>query len=306
MIVFPNAKINIGLNVVAKREDGYHDIETVFYPVLLQDALEIKLMRPLDPAQIRKRIEAGLLVQPDDVFMPYRILPKKEEIPCCSLEMTGNEFPFKAADNLVVKAYVMLQQDFDLPSIDIKLHKHIPSRAGLGGGSSDCAFMISLLNRRFNLRMRESMMERYAARLGSDCAFFITNTPSLATGRGEILNPINLSLKGYTILLVKPDVSVSTAEAYGGVTPHKPEISLAEAVVRPVSEWKDCVFNDFEPSVFAKYPLLADIKQKLYDLGADYAAMTGSGSTIYGIFRQPLDNPAELFPEMFTCQREMA
>ena len=306
MIVFPNAKINIGLNVVAKREDGYHDIETVFYPVLLQDALEIKLMRPLDPAQIRKRIEAGLLVQPDDVFMPYRILPKKEEIPCCSLEMTGNEFPFKAADNLVVKAYVMLQQDFDLPSIDIKLHKHIPSGAGLGGGSSDCAFMISLLNRRFNLRMRESMMERYAARLGSDCAFFITNTPSLATGRGEILNPINLSLKGYTILLVKPDVSVSTAEAYGGVTPHKPEISLAEAVVRPVSEWKDCVFNDFEPSVFAKYPLLADIKQKLYDLGADYAAMTGSGSTIYGIFRQPLDNPAELFPEMFTCQREMA
>ena len=220
--------------------------------------------------------------------------------------MTGNEFPFKAADNLVVKAYVMLQQDFDLPSIDIKLHKHIPSGAGLGGGSSDCAFMISLLNRRFNLRMRESMMERYAARLGSDCAFFITNTPSLATGRGEILNPINLSLKGYTILLVKPDVSVSTAEAYGGVTPHKPEISLAEAVVRPVSEWKDCVFNDFEPSVFAKYPLLADIKQKLYDLGADYAAMTGSGSTIYGIFRQPLDNPAELFPEMFTCQREMA
>ena len=305
MIVFPNAKINIGLNVVAKREDGYHDIETVFYPVLLQDALEIKLMRPLDPAQIRKRIEAGLLVQPDDVFMPYRILPKKEEIPCCSLEMTGNEFPFKAADNLVVKAYVMLQQDFDLPSIDIKLHKHIPSGAGLGGGSSDCAFMISLLNRRFNLRMRESMMERYAARLGSDCAFFITNTPSLATGRGEILNPINLSLKGYTILLVKPDVSVSTAEAYGGVTPHKPEISLAEAVVRPVSEWKDCVFNDFEPSVFAKYPLLAEIKQKLYDLGAEYAAMTGSGSTIYGIFRQPLDNPADIFPDMFVCQRDL-
>ena len=305
MIVFPNAKINIGLNVVAKREDGYHDIETVFYPVLLQDALEIKLMRPLDPAQIRKRIEAGLLVQPDDVFMPYRILPKKEEIPCCSLEMTGNEFPFKAADNLVVKAYVMLQQDFDLPSIDIKLHKHIPSGAGLGGGSSDCAFMISLLNRRFNLRMRESMMERYAARLGSDCAFFITNTPSLATGRGEILNPINLSLKGYTILLVKPDVSVSTAEAYGGVTPHKPEISLAEAVMRPVSEWKDCVFNDFEPSVFAKYPLLAEIKQKLYDLGAEYAAMTGSGSTIYGIFRQPLDNPADIFPDMFVCQRDL-
>ena len=246
------------------------------------------------------------MVQPDDVFMPYRLFPKKEDIPCCSLEMTGNEFPFKAADNLVVKAYLMLQQDFDLPSIDIKLHKHIPSGAGLGGGSSDCAFMISLLNRRFNLRMRDSMMERYAARLGSDCAFFISNIPSIATGRGEILNPISLSLKGYTILLVKPDVSVSTAEAYAGVTPHKPETALADAVMRPVSEWKDCVFNDFEPSVFAKYPLLGEIKQKLYALGAEYAAMTGSGSTVYGIFRTPIDNPAGLFPDMFTCQREMA
>ena len=306
MITFPNAKINIGLNVVAKRGDGYHDIETVFYPVLLQDALEISLMRPLDPALLRKRLEAGLLVQPDDVFMPYRLLPrKKEDIPCCSLEMTGNEFPFKAADNLVVKAYLMLQQDFELPSIDIKLHKHIPSGAGLGGGSSDGAFMITLLNRRFNLRMRESLMERYAARLGSDCAFFIANTPSIATGRGEILNSISLSLKGYTILLVKPEESVSTAEAYAGVTPHKPDISLAEAVMRPVCEWKDCVFNDFEPSVFTKHPLLGEIKQKLYDLGADYAAMTGSGSTIYGIFRQPLDNPADLFPGMFTCQREL-
>ena len=290
---------------VAKRTDGYHDIETVFYPVLLQDALEIKPMRPLDPAQLRKRLEAGLLVQPDDAFMPYRLFPKREDIPCCSLEMTGNEFPFKAADNLVVKAYLLLQQDFDLPSIDIKLHKHIPSGAGLGGGSSDCAFMITLLNRRFNLRMRESMMERYAARLGSDCAFFISNTPSIATGRGEILNPINLSLKGYTILLVKPDVAVSTAEAYAGVTPKQPDVALSEAVMRPVSEWKDCVFNDFEPSVFKKYPLLADIKQRLYGLGAEYAAMTGSGSTIYGLFHQPLDNPADLFPGMFTCQREL-
>ena len=306
MIAFPNAKINIGLNVVAKRSDGYHDIETVFYPVLLQDALEIKPMRPLDPAQLRKRIEAGLLVQPDDAFMPYRLLPrKKEDIPCCSLEMTGNEFPFSAADNLVVKAYLLLQQDFDLPSIDIKLHKHIPSSAGLGGGSSDCAFMITLLNRRFNLRMRESMMERYAAKLGADCAFFVSNTPSFATGKGEILNPIGLTLKGYTILLVKPDIAVKTADAYSSVTPHRPEISLADAVMRPVSEWKDCVFNDFEPSVFAKHPLLAEIKQKLYDLGAEYAAMTGSGSTIYGIFRQPFDSPADLFPDMFTCQREL-
>ena len=306
MIAFPNAKINIGLNVVAKRSDGYHDIETVFYPVLLQDALEIKPMRPLDPAQLRKRLEAGLLVQPDDVFMPYRLFRRKEDIPCCSLEMTGTEFPFKAADNLVVKAYLLLQQDFDLPSIDIKLHKHIPSGAGLGGGSSDCAFMITLLNRRFNLRMRDSMMERYAARLGSDCAFFISNTPALATGRGEVLSPVSLSLKGYTILLVKPDVSVSTTEAYASLTPKQPVIPLAEAIKRPVTEWKDCVFNDFEPSVFAKYPLLADIKQKLYSMGAVYSAMSGSGSTVYGLFREPLDNPADQFPGMFTCQREMA
>ena len=305
MITFPNAKINIGLNVVAKRNDGYHDIETVFYPVLLQDALEIKPMRPLDPAQLRKRIEAGLLVQPDDAFIPYRLLPRREEIPCCSLEITGNDFPFKAADNLVVRAYLMLQQDFDLPSIDIKLHKHIPSGAGLGGGSSDCAFMISLLNRRFNLRMRESLMERYAARLGSDCAFFISNTPSLATGRGEILNPIGLTLKGYTILLVKPDVAVSTAEAYGSLTPKHPEIPLEEAIKRPVAEWKECVFNDFETTVFAKYPLLADIKRKLYSMGAVYASMSGSGSTVYGIFREPFDAPGDLFPDMFVCQREL-
>ena len=306
MIAFPNAKINVGLNVVARRPDGYHDIETVFYPVLLQDALEITLMRPLDPAQLRKRIEAGLLVQPDDVFMPFRLRRRKEDIPCCSLEMTGNEFPFIAADNLVVKAYLMLQQDFDLPSIDIKLHKHIPSGAGLGGGSSDCAFMITLLNRRFNLRMRDSMMERYAARLGSDCAFFISNTPSIATGRGEILNPVGLSLKGYSVLLVKPDVSVSTAEAYASLTPKQPEIPLAEAIRRPVAEWKDCVFNDFETTVFAKYPLLADIKRRLYSMGAVYAAMSGSGSTVYGLFRESLDNPADEFPGMFVCQRQMA
>lgn len=279
MIAFPNAKINIGLNVVAKREDGYHDIETVFYPVLLQDVLEVM---PMHRVQIRKENTTGY-----------------------ELEMTGNEYPFPAQDNLVVKAYLMLAQDFNLPAVDIRLYKHIPSGAGLGGGSSDCAAMISLLNRRFNLHMRDPMMERYAARLGSDCAFFITNTPSLATGRGEILTPISLSLCQYTILLVKPDVHVSTAQAYAGVTPHKPDIALADAIHRPVSEWKDCISNDFEPSVFSAFPILGDIKSKLYDLGAEYASMTGSGSTIFGLFRKPFDNPQDLFPGMFVCQREM-
>lgn len=305
MIAFPNAKINIGLNVVSKREDGYHDIETVFYPVLLQDALEINPVRHVDAAQIRRRIEAGMLVQPDDPFLRLYRHRTQEEVPYCSLEMTGNEYPFPAADNLVTKAYLLLLKDFDLPAVEVKLHKHIPSGAGLGGGSSDCAAMISLLNRRFNLRMRDSLMESYAARLGSDCAFFIRNTPCIATGRGEILNPVDLSLKGYTILLVKPNVYVSTAQAYRGVTPKRPELSLADSIKLPVSEWKQCIVNDFETSVFAQFPLLADIKNRLYGLGAEYAAMSGSGSTVYGLFKTPLETPADLFPDMFVCQRDL-
>ena len=305
MIAFPNAKINIGLNVVRKREDGYHDIETVFYPVNLQDALEISLMRPLDPSQLISRLEAGKLVQPDDALPFFKSRRKKDGLPCCQLEMSGLDSDFPAQDNLVVKAYLMLLEDFDLPSIDIKLYKHIPTGAGLGGGSSDCASMLELLNRRFNLRMRDSALERYAARLGSDCPFFISGQPSLATGRGEILKTISLSLAGYTILLVKPDVHVSTAQAYAGVTPRQPETSLLESVMRPVVEWRDCVKNDFEPSVFAKFPVLAEIKEKLYGLGAEYAAMTGSGSTMFGIFRKPLDNAQDLFKNMFTCQREL-
>lgn len=307
MITFPNAKINIGLNVINKRADGYHDIETVFYPVLLQDALEVSLMRPLDPSQWRKRIEAGFLNKPEGIFARNPLRRKSDEaVPCCSLEMTGNEFPYSGPDNLVVKAYLMLQEDFDLPSIDIKLYKHIPAGAGLGGGSSDCAFMISLLNRRFNLRMRPSLMERYAARLGSDCPFFIANKPSIATGRGDVLTPIALSLRGYTVLLVKPQVSISTAVAYSGITPKQPLIPLADAIMRPISEWKECVTNDFEYSLFERYPELSQIKEQLYSLGAVYASMSGSGSTIYGLFQTPLDNPSEYFPGMFTCQREMA
>lgn len=305
MIAFPNAKINIGLNVVRKREDGYHDIETVFYPVNLQDALEISLMRPLDPSQLISRLKAGKLVQPDDALPFFKSRKKKEGLPCCQLDMSGLDGDFPAHENLVVKAYLMLLEDFDLPSIDIRLYKHIPTGAGLGGGSSDCASMLELLNRRFNLRLRDSALERYAARLGSDCPFFISGQPSLATGRGEILTPISLSLAGYTVLLVKPDVFVSTAQAYAGVTPKQPEMSLSESVRRPVCEWKDCIRNDFEPSVFSKFPILGEVKEKLYSLGAEYAAMTGSGSTVYGLFRKPLDNPQDLFKNMFTCQREL-
>lgn len=303
MISFPNCKINIGLNVISKRSDGFHDIETVFYPVNYQDALEIKLMKPLDALTIRKRIESHMLISADSVFPSGK--RRQVDIPCCSLSMSGNELECASMDNLVVKAYTMLLEDFDLPAIDIELHKHIPSGAGLGGGSADGAFMISLLNKRFNLRMKDSMMERYAARLGSDCAFFIKNRPAFAEGRGEVLSSIDLSLSGYVLVIVKPDVFVSTAEAYAGVTPKRPQNSLRESVKKPISEWKNLIFNDFEESVFARHPQLGQIKQKLYDLGAEYAAMSGSGSALYGIFREPLSRPSDMFSDMFCCQREL-
>lgn len=318
MITFPNSKINIGLNVVNKRPDGYHDIETVFYPVNLQDALEINLMKPLETSSIRKAVERtigksvertiGKSVEGARFIKPFGagLTPdEKTDNTPYSLSLLGTKFPGEAKDNLVVKAYMMMLEDFILPSIDIHLYKHIPTGAGLGGGSSDCASMIMLLNRRFGLRLTDSCMERYAARLGSDCAFFIKNKPVFATGKGEIMTPIELSLKGYTLLLIKPDVSVNTKEAYDNISIGRPEIPLRDAVKRPIREWKDLIFNDFEKHVFSKYPQIRDIKQKMYDLGALYAAMTGSGSTVYGIFENPLDNPAFLFPDMFCRQREL-
>lgn len=305
MISFPNAKINIGLHVVGKRPDGYHDIETVFYPVNLQDALEVTLMKPLDSGELRRRISAGKLVRPEETPLLSRMRRKADDLPCCSLEMTGLDIEGPAQDNLVVKAYLMLAHDFDLPAIDIRLHKHIPTGAGMGGGSSDGASMISLLNRRFGLRMKDGLMEQYAARLGSDCAFFIQNTPVIATGRGEIMNPVNLNLHGWYIVLVKPDVHISTAMAYAGVVPQEPPLPLQEAVRRPVTQWRDIIVNDFEQSVFKQYPVLSEIKEKLYAMGAGYASMTGSGATVYGLFKKPADNPAATFPGMFCAQREL-
>lgn len=310
MITFPNSKINIGLNVVNKRQDGYHDIETVFYPVNLQDALEINLMKPLETKYIRKAVERtiGKSVEGVRFIKPFGagLTPeeKTDDTPY-SLSLLGTKFPGEAKDNLVVKAYMMMLEDFILPSIDIHLYKHIPTGAGLGGGSSDCAGMIMLLNRRFGLRLTDSCMERYAARLGSDCAFFIKNRPAYATGKGEIMTPIELSLKGHTLLLVKPDISVNTKEAYDNICIGRPAIPLKEAIKRPISEWNNLIFNDFEKHVFSKYPEIGDIKQKMYKLGAIYAAMTGSGSTVYGIFDNPLENPTDIFPDMFCRQREL-
>lgn len=262
MITYPCAKINLGLNIVEKRPDGYHNLETVFYPVPLCDALSIKLM--------------------DDGF--------PSDSPC-DIKLTGNALEGRAEDNLVVKAYNLIAKDFAIPRVHIHLYKKIPSQAGLGGGSSDAAFMIRLLDERFRLHMGLAEMERYALMLGADCPFFISSEPAYATGVGERLIPIanerrcNNYLNGYWIVVVKPDINISTKEAFSEIVPKKPEVSCRDIVLLPVEEWKGKLTNDFEDHLFAKYPRLADIKQSLYDNGAVYAQMSGSGSALYGLFK---------------------
>lgn len=276
MIIYPNAKINLGLNVVEKRKDGYHNLETVFYPIPLQDALEIKTL------------ETG-------------------RVPECGYELkvTGTILDGTPDDNLIVKAYKLLKADFDLPPVSMYLYKHIPTGAGLGGGSSDAAFVIKCLNEKFSLGLTDEAMESYAVRLGADCAFFIKDKPVFATGIGNEFHAIDLSLAGKTMVLVKPDVFVSTRDAYSNVVPQHPKASLPELLKRPIEEWKDTVVNDFEQSVFPKYPEIAAIKDKLYDLGAVYASMSGSGSSVYGIFNSAVDNVDEKFAGYFCRQREM-
>ena len=273
MITFPNAKINLGLNIIEKRPDGYHNLETIFYPIHLQDALEVTRREQNDA--------------------PY------------TLHVKGTAIEGKPEDNLVVRAYELLKKDHDIPPIDIHLFKHIPTGAGLGGGSSDCAFMIKLLNEKFRLALSLEEMEDYAARLGADCAFFIRNQPVFATGIGNIFEPVRLSLSGYYLVLVKPDIFVSTRDAFAHITPRHPEVSLKDIICQPVETWKDSMKNDFEDSVFQKYPEIAAIKDELYDLGAVYASMSGSGSSVYGIFRQPVEHVDEKFGGCFCRQREL-
>lgn len=252
MIVFPNIKINLGLSITEKRPDGYHNLETVFYPVALEDALEIRALPEAD---------------------------KKITLHQYGMEITGNP-----EDNLVAKAYSLLDKEFHLPPVEIHLYKHIPSGAGLGGGSSDAAFMLKLLNGHFHLNLSEEQLEIYAATLGADCAFFIKNKPVYAEGIGNIFSPIELSLKGYQIMIVKPDVFVSTREAFANIHPHHPEYPVKEVIRRPVAEWKDTLINDFEASVFPQHPVIGEIKQELYNQGALYASMSGSGSSVFGLF----------------------
>ena len=252
MITFPNIKINLGLSITEKRPDGYHNLETVFYPVALEDALEIRT----NPEAQQK----------------------------FTLHQHGMEIAGNPENNLVVKAYLLLEKEFHLPPVEIHLYKHIPSGAGLGGGSSDAAFMLKLLNEHYNLQLSDNQLEDYAAILGADCAFFIKNTPTYAEGIGNIFSPIELSLKGYRIMIVKPDVFVSTREAFANIRPHRPEYPVREVIRRPVAEWKDTLINDFEASVFPQYPVIGEIKEELYHQGAIYASMSGSGSSVFGLF----------------------
>lgn len=274
MITFPNAKINLGLNIIEKRPDGYHNLETIFYPINLQDALEVTRRENND----------------------------KEY----TLHISGASLEGEPEDNLVVKAYKLLKKDYPgLLPVDIHMYKHIPAGAGLGGGSSDAACMIKLLNDKFSLGLSTERMEEYAAKLGADCAFFIRNKPVFATGIGNLFEPVELSLKGYHIILIKPDIFVSTRDAFAEIKPVRPAVSLKEIVKQPIETWKSSMKNDFEDSVFKKFPEIAAIKDELYDLGAVYAAMSGSGSSVYGIFEAPIENVEDKFCGCFCRQRAL-
>jgi len=259
MIVFPNAKINIGLNIVEKRSDGFHSIESVFYPIKLHDALEVVENTAKTPDPI--------------IFMT-----------------SGIEIPGTVNENLCCKAYHLINKDYPLPNIKIHLHKHIPIGAGLGGGSADAAFFIRLINDKFKVGLSWGEMHNYARQLGSDCSFFITNKPVFAEGVGDQYESITLNLTGYRITLIYPNIHINTAKAYSGVTPKKPVRSLESDIVNlPVEQWKNGIHNQFEDSIFPQYPELKKIKENLYSLGALYVAMSGSGSSVYGIFKEKTD-----------------
>lgn len=258
MLVFPNAKINLGLQITERRADGYHNLLSCFVPIGWADALE---------------------VIPAERF---------------SFASSGISIPGDPAKNLCVRAYDALNTDFGLPPVQMHLHKLVPIGAGLGGGSADAAFALKLLNARFTLGLTTAQLETYARPLGADCAFFVQNRPMYCTQKGDVFLDIDLDLHGLTLVLVYPDLAISTAEAYAGVEPRQPKTPLNELLAAPIETWKEVVYNDFENSLFPKYPVLAAIKQQLYDLGAVYASMSGSGSTIYGLFSAP-PNTTDMF-----------
>ena len=251
MVVFPNAKINLGLNIVAKRPDGYHDIQSCFLPIQWNDVLEV--------------IEAREF----------------------SFSSSGIDIPGDATSNLCIKAYELLKKDFDLPKIAIHLHKNIPIGAGLGGGSADGGFMLTLLNQKFDLRLDSTTLESYAAKLGSDVPFFIKNQPTYVEGTGQIFSPLEIDIKELYFLVAYPKIHISTKEAYSNVTPTKPTTDL-KAILEslPIEEWQSTVKNDFEAPLLPKYPLIRALKEQFLSAGAVYASMTGSGSAVFGIFKE--------------------
>ncbi len=255
MLAFPNAKINIGLRVINRRMDGFHSLETILFPINIKDIIEV--------------VEADKL----------------------TFSSSGIPIPGNHMDNLCLKAYHIIHNDRNIPPVHIHLHKHIPIGAGLGGGSSDAAFLIRLLDQKFTLDLSLDKMEFYAKQLGADCAFFIHNHPVLATERGDQFHPITLVLKAYYLVLVMPPIHVSTPEAYKNVRMSIPNESLEALISLPIEEWRNHIGNSFEESVFKKHPTIANIKSSLYEVGALYASMSGSGSSVYGIFKSEIQLP---------------
>jgi 4-diphosphocytidyl-2-C-methyl-D-erythritol kinase len=265
MILFPNAKINLGLNIVEKRQDNYHNIETIFYPVPWFDILEI------NPSQTFDFQSSGIAID-------------------------GN-----STNNLCCKVYDRYKELYQIPTLQIHLHKSIPVGAGLGGGSSDAAFTAKLIQEMFHLPLTSEQLEELVKPLGSDCAFFIQNKPIYAEGKGDQFREVSISLAGKHIVLIYPNLHISTKEAYEGVIPQTPTLSVKEIITRNIPEWKDLLINDFEKSLFAKYPQLQKIKEELYANGALYASMSGSGSTIFGIFESEV-NLKGAFPAEYLIQ----
>ena len=254
MICFPTCKINLGLRITQKRADGFHALETLFFPISIKDALEIIIEQDVNAAPITFT-SSGLAINGDP------------------------------SDNLCFKAYGLLKKDYPtIPNIKMHLHKQIPMGAGLGGGSSDGAFTLVALNQLFDLQITEDKLMQYALTLGSDCPFFILNKPAFATGRGEILKPIHVNLDGYSIVIVNPGIAISTKMAFSVITPKVPDTNMEAIICESVTNWKDFLINDFEEPIFNSFPEIANIKQTLYQKGAVYASMSGTGSTVYGIF----------------------
>ena len=291
MICHPNAKINLGLNVTERRPDGYHNLETVFYPIPLCDTLQFSTDAGTDSHR------------PEGIF-PNGIPVQEHSTEDYTFRSGGIDIDCPPEQNLLIKGLRLIREHYALPHLYISLHKQIPSGAGLGGGSSDAAHTMKSLNQMFNLGLSDNELEERVTGLGADCPFFVRNRPVFATGIGNIFTPIGLSLSGWHLVLVKPDIFVSTKEAYARISPRRPETPITDIIRRPVEEWKGLLTNDFEEGVFALHPEIADIKARLYDREAAYASMSGSGSSVFGLFRTVPEETdmRRLFPGSFYFQ----